>query len=213
MSIETWSFFLKIEEISNSDTFFLKLKEYRLKYHYFQICSTYYLFLVGTSHSWDVLELCYKRLEIVEELNKKQRKLRSVRGFFLYVSEILEKGGDKNIEVLETNFPPLFWKRVKDVLRQNKKGALTELLFGTSNSSIKKSKISLEELAQNLQTLQIQVNLLKDKVKYLESSYPPRQRIEIQDARPYVMESLEVLGGTKQPQKARNSGPIEFITN
>lgn len=149
----------------------------------------------------------------MEELNKKQRKLRSVRGFFLYVSEILEKGGDKNIEVLETNFPPLFWKRVKDVLRQNKKGALTELLFGTSNSSIKKSKISLEELAQNLQTLQIQVNLLKDKVKYLESSYPPRQRIEIQDARPYVMESLEVLGGTKQPQKARNSGPIEFITN
>lgn len=207
MLIETWSFFLKIEEISNSDTFFLRLKEYRLKYHYFQICSTYYLFLVGTSHSWDVLEFCYKRLKILEELNKKQRKLRSVRGFFLYVSEILEKEGDKNIEVLETNFPPLFWKRVKDVLRQNKKGALTKLLFGTSNSSIKNSKISLEELVQNIQTLQIQVNLLRDKVKYLESSYPPSQTIEIQDSRFYVADCLNVLGGTKQPQEARTSVP------
>lgn len=201
MLLETWSFFLKIEEIPNSDNFFFKLKEYRVKYHYFQIYSTYYLFLVGTSDYFEVLELCDKRLEILEELNKKQRKLRSLRGFFLYVSEILEKGGDKNVKVLETNFPPLFWKRVKEVIRQNKKGALTELLVETSNSSIKNSNLSVEKLIQDLQ---LQVNLLRDKVIRLESSSPATQTTETQDSRFYVEDCLNGIGKKKQLHKLRN---------
>jgi hypothetical protein len=167
MVIETSSLFLKIKEIPSSDTFFRELEQkYRLKYHYFQIYSTYYLFLVEMGNSAGVLSFCYEKLQILEELNKKQRKLRSLRGFLLYVLEILEMKGEENITVLKTNFPPLFWKRVKDMIRQSKKRGIIELLFETSNSSRKSFNTGVEDELKNLQN---EVNLLKNKIEKLET--------------------------------------------
>jgi len=40
-------------------------------------------------------------VEVIEELDSKQRKIRSLRGFFLYALEIMEKGED--YEILKTN--------------------------------------------------------------------------------------------------------------
>jgi hypothetical protein len=162
---EPFSFFVKIEKISNADTFFPTLETYSLKYSYFQIDSNYYLFLFGKTHLTEILDFCYQSLLILEELNTKQRKLRSLRGFILYVLEIIEKDQDKNMTVLKTNLPPFFWVRVKEVIRQNQKGLLNKFLFGTSN-------LSMEDLLQNLQT---EVIGLKNRLTSLEEEFKINQ--------------------------------------
>ena len=53
-------------------------------------------------------------------MDSKQRKIRSLRGFFLYALEILENGTD--YEIVETNLQPFFWRKVKNIIQQNKKG-------------------------------------------------------------------------------------------
>jgi len=58
-------------------------------------------------------------IDILDELDTKQRKIRSLRGFFLYALEILENG--KDYEILKTNLQPSFWRKLKTILRQNKK--------------------------------------------------------------------------------------------
>jgi len=40
----------------------------------------------------------------------------------------MEKGED--YEILKTNLQPFFWRKVKNIIRQNKKDALLEFLFG-----------------------------------------------------------------------------------
>ena len=40
----------------------------------------------------------------------------------------------KDYQILETNFQPFFWRKVKNIIQQNKKnkkGALDEFLFGS----------------------------------------------------------------------------------
>ena len=63
----------------------------------------------------------YQSVKIIEELDFKQRKIRSLRGFFLYALETIEKG--KEYEILETNLQPFFWRKVKNIIRQNQKAA------------------------------------------------------------------------------------------
>jgi len=36
----------------------------------------------------------------------------------------------KDLEVLKTNLQPFSWRKVKNIIRQNKKKALLEFLFG-----------------------------------------------------------------------------------
>ena len=77
--------------------------------------------------------------------------------------EIMEKGED--CEILLTNLQPFFWKKVKDVIRQNKKGALQEFLFGSQlNQSINHS-----DLQEKIQIFQNQLNSLQQKVMDLEA--------------------------------------------
>lgn len=168
MAVESFSFFLKTEKIPDSEIFFSNLEKYRLKYYYFQVESTYYLFLFGKTNSFEVLDLCYRSLPIIEELNTKQRKLRSLRGFILYALEILETAGDEKIQIFESNLPPFFWKRVKEVIRQNQKGLLSKFLFETSNSPIQDSSLSIEEVLQNLQN---EVTFLKNEFKKIEERF------------------------------------------
>ena len=67
---------------------------------------------------------------MIQELDSKQRKIRSLRGFFLYALEIMENA--KDYEILSTNLQPFFWQKVKNIIRQNKKAALQEFLFGST---------------------------------------------------------------------------------
>jgi hypothetical protein len=87
-------------------------------------------------------------------------------------------------EILNTNLQPFFWRKVKNIIRQNKKGALLEFLFGY-NSSRKEDGKSVDEgsnprikiLEDQIENLQNQVTLLQQKVINLEaklgnSKYP-----------------------------------------
>ena len=104
-------------------------------------------------------------IEILEELNIKQRQIRSLRGFFLYVLEIMQKGG-KDLEILKTNLQPSFWRKLKAIMKQNKKVVLLEFLFGSQQ------ELDLEEKIQNLETkfssLQQKLMNLEGKLKNLE---------------------------------------------
>lgn len=55
----------------------------------------YYLFLFSQK-SIDI-NFFYQSVEIIEELDSKQRKVLSLRSFFLYALEMMEKGKDYKI--------------------------------------------------------------------------------------------------------------------
>ena len=103
-------------------------------------------------------------------MDSKQRKIRSLRGFFLYVLEIMEKGED--YEILKTNLQPFFWRKVKNVIRRNKKTALHEFLFGSqsSDTDITNSTTEFQSLKERMESLQNQVNSLQDRICDLETT-------------------------------------------
>ena len=133
---------------------------------------------------------------MTQELDSKKRKIRSLRGFFLYALEIMENGQD--YEILETNLQPFFWRKVKDIIRQNKKDALQEFLFGkgedikpeiqgsnpihsvhTSQASrIKRLENQIEKLHNKVDSLAEQVERLQEKIIQFEQN----QTLEIKKA-------------------------------
>jgi hypothetical protein len=115
------------------------------------------------------MDSLYRTITIIEELDTKKRRLRSVRGFFLYAVEILENPNQENIQVLKTNLHVLFWKRVKNVMRQNNKGLLLRFLFETSEISITNESKS-NSLEQTIQDLQIEMLNLKKKLEKFENT-------------------------------------------
>jgi hypothetical protein len=65
----------------------------------------YYLVLYAQK-SIDI-NFLYQSIDVIQELDSKQRKIRSFRGFFLYALEIMQTG--KDYEILTTNLQPFFW--------------------------------------------------------------------------------------------------------
>src|SRR3982751_6164143 len=119
------AFFFQIQQISDHAIIFNQFKKQAVFFSYFQVDQKYYLFFyIQKSIEIDFL---YQAVNVIQELDSKKRKIRSFRGFLLYVLEIMKNG--KAFEILSTNLQPFFWKKVKNVIRQNKKGALQEFLF------------------------------------------------------------------------------------
>jgi hypothetical protein len=72
----------------------------------------------------------------------------------------------KDYEIFSTNLHPFFWRKVENILRQNKKGALQEFLFGSQlNQSINHSD-SQNDFQERIQN---QLNYLQQKVIDLET--------------------------------------------
>jgi hypothetical protein len=156
------TFFFQIQAIPDHSIIFEELQKQELFFSYFQVDQKYYLFFYGQkSIDTDLIE---PHIQILEELDRKQRKIRALRGFFIYALEILENG--KDLEILRTNLQPSFWRKLKSILRQNKKEVLLEFLFGHKSDSIGLSP-ALEEKIENLQN---QVNSLQQKIIQLEQN-------------------------------------------
>ena len=68
----------------------------------------------------------------------------------------------KDFEILRTNLQVSFWRKLKTILRQNKKEVLLQFLFGSQQKS------DFEEKIQNLET---QVSSLQQKVLDLEAKF------------------------------------------
>jgi hypothetical protein len=93
------------------------IKTKQIFFSYFQVDQKYYLFFYAQKPI--NINFLYQSVEIIEELDSKQRKIQSLRGFFLYGLEIMANG--KDYEILHTNLQPFFWRKVKNILRQNKR--------------------------------------------------------------------------------------------
>lgn len=92
-------------------------------------------------------------------------KNRPLRGFFLYALEIMEKG--KDYEILHTNLQPFFWRKVKNIIRQNQKVALLEFLFGGEVTRMEKDdnrKTGNKGLNPTIQILEDQIQSLHNKI-------------------------------------------------
>ena len=156
-------FFFETQQIPDDAILFETLKEKQIFFSYFQVDHNYYLFLYAQNPIQ--LNQIYQSVQIIEELGSKQRKLRSFRGFLLYALEIMEAG--KDIEILNTNLQPFFWKKAKASIRQNQKKDLLEFLFGDNyNSQGSISNLDTREMIQNLQN---QVHSLQERVLKLEN--------------------------------------------
>jgi len=126
--------------------------------------------------------------------------IRSFRGFFLYALEIMQTG--KDYEILTTNLQPFFWRKVKNIIRQNKKGALLEFLFGKAEVNQDQTDLCFPHLEDQIQTLQNQVNSLQQKIIELEEN----QTLKIKKA-------LSELLKQSQPSKTIQQGNYTLKPN
>ena len=150
-------FFFEIQEIPKNSLIFDEFKKQTIFFSYFQVDQKYYLFIY--SQKYIDIDLIDPFINIIEELNTKQRKIRSLRGFFIYAIEIMENA--KDYEILQTNLKPSFWRKIKTSLRQNKKAVLLESLFGSEQQS---------DIEEKIQILQNQVDSLQQKIIQLEKN-------------------------------------------
>ena len=120
------AFFFEIQPIPDDTILFNDFQQQKIFFSYFQVDQKYYLFFYSQK-SIDI-DLINPSIDIFEELNTKQRKIRSLRGFFLYALEIMDNR--KDLKILTTNLKPSFWRNLRRILRQNKKQVLLQFLFG-----------------------------------------------------------------------------------
>jgi len=175
-------FFFETQPIPEDSIVFEKIKEEKVFFSYFQIEEKYYLFVYGEK---DIdIDFFYGSMDLIQELDRRQRKIRSFRGFFLYALEIIENG--KNYKILSTNLEPFFWRKIKKIIRQNKKSILLEFLFQSST-----------ETGQR-ESLQNQVNSLVEKVHSLEERI-----IDLETPNLDKEENRNVFSeATRRPEKA-----------
>jgi hypothetical protein len=148
---------------TDDSSLFDEFKKQKIYFSYFQVDHKYYLFFYSQK-SIDI-NFIYQSVNVIQELDSKQRKIRSLRGFFLYALEIMENGKDS--EILKTNLQPFFWRKVKNIIRQNKKAALQEFLFGSQDSIA--GPETQNHWNEKIESLQNQINSLQDRIRDLET--------------------------------------------
>ena len=156
------AFFFEIQPIPEDTILFDQFKTQTISFSYFQVDQNYYLFFYSQK-SIDI-DSIDPFIHILEELDTKQRKLRSLRGFFLYALEIMNN--EKDLQILKTNLKPSFWRNLRTILRQNKKIVLLQFLFGRGYTY----QDSSSHLEDQIQTLKNQVNSLQQKIIELEQN-------------------------------------------
>jgi hypothetical protein len=159
-------FFFQTHQILENSNLFDQLKDQKIFFSYFQVDQNYYL-LVYAQKSIDI-NFLYQSIDVIQELDSKQRKIRSFRGFFLYALEIMENGKDD--EILSTNLQPFFWRKVKNIIRQNQKAALLEFLFGKAEVTQDQPFGLIPHLQDQIKALKNQVDSLHQKIIELEQN-------------------------------------------
>lgn len=154
------AFFFQTKQIPDHAYIFDQFKQHTIFFSCFQVDQKYYLFFYSQKPM--EIDFLYPAVDVIQELDSKKRKIRSLRGFLLYALEIIDNG--KDYEILSTNLQPFFWRKVENILRQNKKGALQEFLFGSQLNHSDSQK----DFQERIQTNQNQILLLLQRVIDLE---------------------------------------------
>jgi hypothetical protein len=163
MERQPFAFFAEIKPIEESSNLIKTLEKEEFYFYYFKKKSSHYIFLYGKNSNY--LEILESDPIIIQELNTKKRKIRSVRGFLLHALDLIQD--ENSIKILQTNFRPRFWSTLKDVLKQNKKNCLLEFLFQPSKAVNLSSE--QKQLEKQIETMEEQMLSLKEKVKRLGS--------------------------------------------
>jgi hypothetical protein len=198
------AFFFQTQQISDHAIILDQFKKQTIFFSYFQVDQKYYLFVY--SQKSIEIDFIYQVIDVIQELDSRKRKLRSIRGFLLYALEFMKNGKDSKI--LSTNLQPFFWKEVKNIIRQNKKGALQEFLFGSQLNNSDSQNV-LEEKIQNLQN---QLNSLQQKVIDLETKAENQKYVRRKQNKAFeAIKSIQQEDYTSATQiKAQND--LTFIT-
>jgi hypothetical protein len=142
MNDQSFAHLLKINPIDENSDLFQEFEKKNFSFQYFQIETDYFLLVYGKKDEKSNIdtEFFLKSIDVIEELNKRKRRLRSIRGFLLYALEIINSYNN-SLNIIRTNFRPLFWQRLPLILRQNKKNYLLHFLFpNTNNQNITSKK-------------------------------------------------------------------------
>lgn len=185
-----------VASLRDDTILFHQFKEQKIFFSYFQVDQKYYLFFY--SQKPIDIDLIDPSIHILEELNTKQRKIRSMRGFFLYALEIIDNG--KDLKILTTNLKPSFWRNLRTILRQNKKQVLLQFLFGTAYS-YQPSSYSFEAFEDRIQTFQNQLDSLETALRFEQQKRiqsENNQTLQIQTA---VASALRQLLKSSQASK------------
>ena len=158
-------FFFQTQPISDDSSLFHQLKKQNIFFSYFLVEQKYYLFFYRETPI--DRNFFYQSIDIIQELDSKKRKIRSLRGFLLYALEIMETG--KEYEILNTNLQPFFWRKVKNIIRQNKKVAFQEFLFGKNEVNQDQTLGLIPHLEDQIKALNNQVDSLQDRISDLET--------------------------------------------
>ena len=193
-----FTFFAQIELIEKSSDLFEILEKEELYFSYFKSNKFYYLFVYGKNDLFNHFNKILSSLVVIEELDTKKRKIRSIRGFLLQALEIIQD--EKQIKVFKTNFQPLFWNRVQTVIRQNKKNGLLEFLFGFSNSSNLDDDQESKQVIKKMETLENKIRLLEEKIDRLsesETKNPIQMTYELTDGNLVPQHFISLTGTQK----------------
>lgn len=165
MSNNFSAYLFKVKPISDL-SILQDFEEEDFYYSYFQINQNYYLFAFGRNEARDETEKSlFQKIGVIQVLDKKKRKIRSLRGYFLYVLEIMKKS-DRMTE-LSSNLRPMFWYRVEDIIRQNKKNGLYEFVFGPELLWNENQNLSFLDVTSKLEN---EIKWIKRKLNELETS-------------------------------------------
>lgn len=168
MNDQTFAHLLKINPIDENSSLFQEFKKRKFFFQYFQLETDYFLLIYGKKDEESNIdtEFFLESIEVIQELNTRKRRLRSIRGFLLYAIELMNSY-NYPVNIIATNFQPLFWQRITSILRQNKKNYLLQFLFGNKNNQ----KITVERD----EILQKEILSLREELKSLTSSLQTNQ--------------------------------------
>lgn len=151
-------YLLEIKKIDQNSSVFHKLEKKGICYSYFKKKQKYYLFGYSRILDFDIIDAISQEIEIIAQLNKKQRVIRSVRGYILYTLEIM--GNKDDLNILRTNLPKFFWQNVENVIRQNKKNNLLKFLVKNISDEVDES-----EFEKRLKLLEHEISRIKESLK------------------------------------------------
>ena len=194
--------FFQTKEILDNTTLFNQFKNQKIFFSYFCVDQKYYLFLFrDTALDIDFINFIYQSILVIEVLDRKIREFRAESGYLRLSLKIIENGED--FEILETNLQPFFWRKARNILRQNKKHALLEFLYGSDRN---------REVEEKIKNLQNQVNSLQEKINNLEIDQKKTLNLlsETSKRDEKVYSKAKEGNSTLNPMKAQNRS--NFVT-
>ena len=94
--------FFQIQQISNDTVLLNEFKDQNIFYSYFQVDQNYYLFVYSQTNIQ--IDFLYQLVQVIQELDSKQRKIRSFRGFFLYTPKNTINHTYTSLILINTNY-------------------------------------------------------------------------------------------------------------